>query len=213
MKIRVLVAEDHETVRQGLKLLIAEQPDMEVVAEAGDGAAAVERVEALAPDVAVLDITMPGVNGLIAAREIKERSPKTAVVALTRHTDAAYVKELMAAGASGYVLKQSASSELLKAIRVAAKGGQHLDASLATRSTPGILPRRGDHAGPLITERERQVLQLMALGHSNKDIANALDVAVKTVEVHKWNAMRKLGLSGRIDVIRYASLQGWLREP
>ena len=213
MKIRVLVAEDHETVRQGLKLLIAEQPDMEVVAEAGDGAAAVERVEALAPDVAVLDITMPGVNGLIAAREIKERSPKTAVVALTRHTDAAYVKELMAAGASGYVLKQSASSELLKAIRVAAKGGQHLDASLATRSTPGILPRRDDHAGPLITERERQVLQLMALGHSNKDIANALDVAVKTVEVHKWNAMRKLGLSGRIDVIRYASLQGWLREP
>ena len=213
MKIRVLVAEDHETVRQGLKLLIAEQPDMEAVAEAGDGAAAVERVEALAPDVAVLDITMPGVNGLIAAREIKERSPKTAVVALTRHTDAAYVKELMAAGASGYVLKQSASSELLKAIRVAAKGGQHLDASLATRSTPGILPRRGDHAGPLITERERQVLQLMALGHSNKDIANALDVAVKTVEVHKWNAMRKLGLSGRIDVIRYASLQGWLREP
>ena len=213
MKIRVLVAEDHETVRHGLKLLIAEQPDMEAVAEAGDGAAAVERVEALAPDVAVLDITMPGVNGLIAAREIKERSPKTAVVALTRHTDAAYVKELMAAGASGYVLKQSASSELLKAIRVAAKGGQHLDASLATRSTPGILPRRGDHAGPLITERERQVLQLMALGHSNKDIANALDVAVKTVEVHKWNAMRKLGLSGRIDVIRYASLQGWLREP
>ena len=213
MKIRVLVAEDHETVRQGLKLLIAEQPDMEAVAEAGDGAAAVERVEALAPDVAVLDITMPGVNGLIAAREIKERSPKTAVVALTRHTDAAYVKELMAAGASGYVLKQSASSELLKAIRAAAKGGQHLDASLATRSTPGILPRRDDHAGPLITERERQVLQLMALGHSNKDIANALDVAVKTVEVHKWNAMRKLGLSGRIDVIRYASLQGWLREP
>ncbi|HTM05547.1 MAG TPA: response regulator transcription factor [Vicinamibacterales bacterium] len=213
MRIRVLVAEDHETVRQGLKLLIGGQPDMEVVAEAGDGAAAVERVEALAPDVAVLDIAMPSMNGLIAARHIRDHSPKTAVVALTRHTDPAYVKELMAAGASGYVLKQSPSGELLKAIRAAARGGQHLDAGLATRSPARVLSRRGDQSGPLITERERQVLQLMALGHSNKDIANELDVAVKTVEVHKSNAMRKLGLSGRIDVIRYASLQGWLREP
>jgi DNA-binding NarL/FixJ family response regulator len=152
-------------------------------------------------------------NGLLAARGIREQSPGTAVVALTRHTDPAYVKELMAAGASGYVLKQSASSELLKAIRAAAHGGTHLDASLATRSVAGILSRGGDQSGPLITGRERQVLQLMALGHSNKDIASALDVAVKTVEVHKSNAMRKLGLSGRIDVIRYASLQGWLSEP
>jgi len=213
MKIRVLVAEDHETVRQGLKLLIGEQPDMEVVAEAGDGAAAVQHVEALAPDVAVLDIAMPGMNGLAATRDIREHSPKTRVVALTRHTDAAYVKELLAAGASGYVLKQSASAELLQAIRAAARGGQHLDANLAARSAAGMLPRRGDRSGPLITDRERQVLQLMALGHSNKDIANTLDVAVKTVEVHKSNAMRKLGLTGRIDVIRYASLQGWLREP
>ena len=105
------------------------------------------------------------------------------------------------------------ADELLKAIRAAAHGGTHLDASLATRSVAGILSRGGDQSGPLITGRERQVLQLMALGHSNKDIASALDVAVKTVEVHKSNAMRKLGLSGRIDVIRYASLQGWLSEP
>ena len=210
MTIRVLLADDHETVRQGLKLLIDGQSDMEVVGEAGDGETAVAQVPALRPDVAVLDVSMPRMNGLAAARTIRERAPATAVVALTRYRDAAYVKELLDAGASGYVLKQSASAELLDAIRAAARGHQYLDQSVAAGAAEGLM--RGKRRAP-ISEREREVLRMMALGHSNKEIAQALDVAVKTVEVHKANAMRKLELTGRIDVIKYAALQGWLEDP
>jgi two-component system, NarL family, response regulator NreC len=210
-KIRVFLAEDHEMVRQGLRLLIDGQPDMEVVGEAGNGGTAVEHVSRLGPDVAVLDISMPEMNGLLAAREIRHQAPHTAIVALTRYSDAAYVHELLAAGATGYVLKQSASTELLHAIRSAARGEQHLDAAISNRRERG---RDGAAAATSsITEREREVLRLMARGHTNKEIAAALDVAVKTVEVHKANAMRKLGLAGRIDVMRYAHLQGWLSEP
>ena len=211
-KIRILLAEDHETVRQGLKLLIDAQKDMEVVGEAGDGDAAVERAKALHPDVAVVDIAMPRSNGLIAARGIKASAPATEIVALTRYADTAYVKELLAVGASGYVLKQSASSELLRAIRAASRGERHLDASLLERDLARAERLRSPRAGSPITEREREVLRLMALGHSNKEIALALDVSVKTVEVHKANAMRNLELAGRIDVIKYAILQGWLTE-
>jgi DNA-binding NarL/FixJ family response regulator len=212
-RIRVLIAEDHETVRQGLTLLINSQPDMEVIGEAGDGSTAVERVESLKPAVAVLDISMPHMNGLAATRRIRECAPATAIVALTRYSDDPYVKELLSAGACGYVLKQSASTELLKAIRAAAEGGKYLDSSLsAAGSTPATTMRRGA-APPAITDREAEVLRRMAVGESNKEIATALDIAVKTVEVHKANAMRKLGLGGRIDVVKYALLQGWLRDP
>ena len=205
--IRVLLAEDHETVRAGLKLLIDGQPDMVVVGEVGDGEAALAQAPSLQPDVAVLDVSMPRMNGLVAARLIREILPATAVVALTRYNDVAYVKALLDAGASGYVLKQSASVELLDAIRAAARGEQHMDVALARAA-----PRPGSPNRPTITAREAEVLRLMALGHSNKEIAQTLTIAVKTVEVHKANAMRKLGLSGRIDVIKYAVLQGWLNE-
>ncbi len=210
--IRVVLAEDHETVRQGLKLLIDGQPDMEVIGEAGDGAAAVQRVADLHPDVAVLDLSMPRMNGLLAARAIRSATSRTAVVALTRHADLAYVKELQAAGAIGYVLKQSASGELLMAIRAAAAGERYLDPGVEARA--GVDGARHETPpSPRVTDREREVLRRMALGYSNKEIAQAMDIAVKTVEVHKANAMRKLALNGRIDVIRYALLQGWLREP
>lgn len=212
IKIRVLLAEDHETVRHGLKLLIDEQADMQVIAEAPDGEVAIERVRALNPDVAVLDISMPGTNGLIAAREIRAAAPATAIVALTRYSDIAYLEELLAAGAIGFVLKQSASSELLRAIRAAARGEQHVDPTMARRQTPSGRNARAGRSGSVITERESEVLRLMALGHSNKEIAQALNVAVKTVEVHKSNAMRKLGLAGRIDVIKYAVFRGWLND-
>jgi DNA-binding NarL/FixJ family response regulator len=209
-KIRVLIAEDHATVRQGLKLLIDAQSDMQVVGEAGDGREAVAGVQALKPTVAVVDISMPEVNGLIATRSIRERAPETAVVALTRYGDGAYVKQLLEAGACGYVLKQSPSAELLEAIRAAARGKQHVDRNLAADIVPSRL-RSGPQA-PHVTERETEVLRLMALGHSNKETAALLDISVKTVEVHKTNAMRKLGFQGRIDVVRYALLQGWLRD-
>jgi two-component system response regulator NreC len=212
-RIRVVIADDHETVRQGLALLINSQPDMEVVGEAGDGSTAVQRVETLKPAVAVLDISMPQMNGLAATRGIRERSPSTAIVALTRYSDDPYVKELFSAGACGYVLKQSPSAQLLAAIRAAARGAQYVDSALPTGSRPLLARRGAGGAHPRITDREAEVLRRMAVGESNKDIANALDVSVKTVEVHKANGMRKLGLTGRIDVVKYALLQGWLRDP
>jgi DNA-binding NarL/FixJ family response regulator len=211
-KIRVVLAEDHETVRQGLRLLIDAQTDMEVVGEARDGREAVRSVIALNPQVAVLDISMPEMNGLAATRGISESAPQTAVVALTRYGDDAYVQQMLGAGARGYVLKQSASGELLAAIRAAAEGKQYVDKALTSRAGPLFTPR-GRAGPPRITEREAEVLRLMATGHSNKEIATTLDVSVKTVEVHKSNAMRKLGLQSRIDVVRYALLQGWLRDP
>jgi DNA-binding NarL/FixJ family response regulator len=213
-KIRVLLADDHETVRQGLKLLINRQPDMEVVGEAGDGQAAIERAVTLKPNVAVVDVSMPRMNGLAATKAILQTTPCTAVVALTRYGDDAYVQELLNAGALGYVLKQSPSGELVDAVRAAASGRRHLDRSLAARVAGTMLNRRGRSAAlGTITDREAEVLRLTALGYSNKDIAANLDLSVKTVEVHKANAMRKLGLSGRTDVVRYALLQGWLRDP
>jgi len=206
--IRVMLAEDHETVREGLRMLIDAQQDMHVVGEAADGRQALERVGALKPDVVVLDLTMPEVSGLSAAPALRRSA---AIVALTRHHDDAYVQELMAAGASGYVLKQSSSSELLQAIRVAAAGGRYLDPALPPPEQVRD-PRR--RAGtPTITDRERSVLRLMAIGYSNKEIAASLGISVKTVEVHKTNAMRKLGLRGRTDVVRYAVLNGWLQDP
>jgi DNA-binding NarL/FixJ family response regulator len=163
------------------------------------------------PDVLVLDLTMPGMSGLTAARRLKAATSSTAVVALTRHDDQAYVQELVNAGAAAYVLKQSPSSELLQAIRVAASGGKYLDPGL---TPPAQLrdPRRRATTPP-ITDRESEVLRMMAAGHSNKDIAAALDISIKTVEVHKANAMRKLNLRGRTDVVRYAVLNGWLKDP
>jgi DNA-binding NarL/FixJ family response regulator len=213
-KIRVLIAEDHETVRHGLRLLIDGQRDMQVVAEAGDGREALAQAMTLDPDVALIDLSMPNVNGLQATRAIRTSAPRTAVVALTRYGDHPYVQELLRAGAIGYVLKKSASSDLLDAIRAAASGHGYVDASLGSTAPPafgGGRPR--GESIPRISDREREVLRLMALGHSNKEIAADLGISVKTVEVHKSNAMRKLDLHGRVDVVRFALLQGWLSQP
>jgi len=208
-KIRVLVADDHAVVRHGLKLLIDSQADMEVVGEASDGRAALQQARETTPAVAVLDLTMPDMNGLDTARALRSELPDTAIVALTRHGDAAYVQELVRAGALAYVLKQSASHELVAAIRAAARGEVYLDPHLSV-SSPGILSAK--RTASIITDRETAVLKLMALGHSNKEIASELTISVKTVEVHKTNAMRKLGLQGRSELVKYAVLQGWLRD-
>ena len=211
--IRVLLADDHVTVRQGLKLLIESQGDMTVVSEASDGTAAVEQARALRPDVVVMDISMPGMNGLVATRTLKQMQPDAVIVILTRHGDDAYLQELLRAGADGYVLKQSAASELLHAIRTTAARGQYLDSALTARVTAGFLAKSGKKAlatGVSLTDRESEVLRLIASGYSNKEIAVQLELSVKTVEVHKANAVRKLGLRGRIDIVKYALLQGWL---
>jgi two-component system response regulator NreC len=208
--IRVLLADDHETVREGLRLLIDAEPDLQVIGEAADGAEAIAKSAALKPDVIVLDLTMPGTSGLAAAYELKAAAPSAVFVALTRHSDDTYVQKLLEAGASGYVLTQSASSTLLHAIRAAAAGGRYLDPSLPPPEHPRD-PRRREST-PLVTDRETEILRLIAVGNSNKDIARALNISVKTVEAHKANVMRKLGLRGRTDVVRYAVLNDWLRD-
>jgi DNA-binding NarL/FixJ family response regulator len=213
-RIRVLLAEDHETVRQGLRSLLERHEDIELLEDAADGHVAVARAVALQPDVVVVDLSMPGLNGLAATRAIKAAAPGIRVLALTRHSEDAYVQELLGAGGSGYVLKQSAFDELLRAIRAVAAGERYLDPTLVSRTTDAYLSRYADGpVRPPVSEREANVLRLMALGHSNKEIASALDIAVKTVEVHKANAMRKLNLRGRTDVVRYAVLNGWLHDP
>jgi two-component system response regulator NreC len=214
-RLRVLLADDHVTVRHGLKLLIDGQPDMNVVSEASDGESALKGALEFKPDVIVMDISMPGMNGLVATRALKQLQPDAAIVTLTRHSDDAYLQELLRAGVSGYVLKQSAPTELLQAIRAAGAGRQYLDSTLAARVTAGFLARestRQSKALATLSDRESEVLRLIASGYSNKEIAGRLALSVKTVEAHKANAMRKLDLNGRIDIVKYALLQGWLHN-
>ena len=214
-RLRILLADDHAIVRQGLRLLIDSQPEMTVIGEAADGDAVVAQAQALHPDVVLMDISMPGTNGLVATRRLKQRQPGLVVLALTRHDEDTFLQELLRAGASGYVLKQSPPPQLLQAIRIVGAGGIYLDPAITARVADGLLDGRQDGARApdgAISDRESEVLRLVAVGHSNKEIADRLTISVKTVEVHKANAMRKLGLTGRVDVIRYGVLQGWLYD-
>jgi DNA-binding NarL/FixJ family response regulator len=214
-QLRILLADDHVTMRHGLRMLIDNEPDMKVISDVSDGGAALRNAIALKPDVVVMDISMPGVNGLAATRTLKQQQPGIAIVTLTRHADDAYVQELLRAGVSGYVLKQSAPSELLQAIRAAAAGGQYLDSTLTARVTARVLGRanRMNRPAATLSDRESDVLRLIACGYSNKEIAADLSLSVKTIEAHKANGMRKLGLTGRIGIVKYAVLQGWLDKP
>lgn len=214
-KIRVLLAEDHETVREGLKAILSAQPDFDVVAEAADGDAALKRTQALNPDVVVMDISMPVMNGLRATEAIKRSCPRTQVLVLTRHADEGYVQQLLQAGASGYVLKQSKARELLHAVRTISTGAKYLDPAVTGKLIDRFV--RSQSAAPptaesALTGREEEVLRLVAWGYSNKEIAASLNVSVKTVETHKANSTQKLGLRNRIDVVRYALLRGWLQD-
>ena len=210
--LRVVLADDHVTVRHGLRLILDAQPDLTVVGEADDGRATLQRVQELDPDVVVMDISMPGMSGLSATRVLKEARPRVAIVVLTRHADDAYLHEMLRAGAAAFVLKQSSSTELIQAIRAAAAGGQYLDANVTSRVTGGLLARDSKRAGPRLTDREAEVLRMIARGYSNKEIASQLDLSVKTIEVHKANGMRKLGLRGRADIVQFAIVQGWMGE-
>jgi DNA-binding NarL/FixJ family response regulator len=213
--LRILLADDHGIVRQGLKLLIDNEPDMQVVGEAGDGDAVVSQAAALHPDVVIMDISMPGLSGRAATEALKGLPRAITILVLTRHEDRTHLEELLRAGASGYVLKQSAPGDLLRAIRAVAAGGVYIDPAMTLSVADGLLAKgAGVSDEPLkaISERETEVLRLIAVGHTNKEIAAVLRISVKTVEVHKANAMRKLGLKGRVDVVRYGVLQGWLHD-
>ena len=214
-QVRVYLAEDHEVVREGLKSLINAQPDMEVIGEANNGLMAVQGALELQPDVVVLDVSMPRMNGSEAAARIKKQNAAINLLALTRHTEKGFIQQLFRAGVSGYILKQSAGAELLTAIRTVASGKTYLDAAITENVIKAYAMRPltlGENRPGRVSEREEEVLKLIAWGYSNKEIAAKLDISVKTVEAHKANAMKKLDMRSRIDVVRYALLQGWLIE-
>ena len=214
-KLRIILAEDHETIRDGLKLLVNSRSDMEVVGEADNGRTALQLAEEFSPDVVVMDISMPELNGLQATKKLKDKSPQVKVLILTRHSEPGYLQELLQAGASGYVLKQSKSEELVRAILAVAAGQTYLDPAITERAVTqlresGQVARGVPNAN--LTAREADVLRLIALGYVNKEVAARLNLSIKTVEAHKSNAMNKMGMKSRVDIVRYAILQDWLQD-
>jgi DNA-binding NarL/FixJ family response regulator len=215
--IRVVIADDHAIVRDGLRSLIEAQPGLQVVGEAADGYDAWQRARELAPDVLLLDLSMPGMSGADAAERIATDCPRVRVLVLTMHEERGYVTRLLRTGAAGYVLKRTASAELVRAIRAVAAGGTYVDPSLAGALLAEPASRAGRAAGPdgaaaELSAREAEVLRLVAHGHSNKEIAAALEIGVKTVETHKANGMAKLGVSNRAALVRFALDAGWLSD-
>ncbi|HEX6279541.1 MAG TPA: response regulator transcription factor [Pyrinomonadaceae bacterium] len=213
--LRIVIAEDHQTVREGIKLLIGSQPDMEVIGEAGDGETALQLADELTPDLMILDVSMPVMNGLKATEKLRGKYPKLRILALTRHKDDGYLRQLISAGSNGYVLKQSAPNQLLNAIRAVGSGSSFLDPTLTQRVMRGYAGEpetlRGEPKSEL-SSREEEVIRLVAIGYSNKEIAADLDLSVKTIEAHKANAMQKLGFSSRVDLVKYAVFRGWLED-
>jgi DNA-binding NarL/FixJ family response regulator len=210
-----MLADDHAAVREALAVLVNSQPDMQVIAQAGDGDEAIERAREARPDIAVLDVSMPAMSGLEVTTVLRDALPSTRILMLTRHGEYHHVQELLRAGANGYVLKQSSSEELLQAIRVVASGKSFLDPLVAAQITQHFAADADTHARPIREEpspRELEVLRLLARGYANREIAAELGISVKTVDAHKANGMSKLGMSSRIELVRFAILQGWLRE-
>lgn len=214
-KIRVLIADDHAILRSGLKLLVNSQPDMEVVGEGADGKQAIEMARETKPDIALLDLSMPHVGGMNALQAVVRDSRKTRVVVLTMHDDPAYLRSVLAAGASGYVLKRSVDADLLSAIRAVHKGGTFIDSSLAdvlVQDAIATNQRKSARKLPtnLLSDRELQVLRMVAGGYSSQQIADQIYVSVKTVETYRSRLTAKLGLRTRSEVVRYAVRMGLL---
>jgi DNA-binding NarL/FixJ family response regulator len=203
----ILLADDHPVVRQGLRTLLESEPNFSVVGEASDGLEVADLVERLKPQVAVVDVMMPGLNGLEVTRQIRRRAPQTRVVILSMYADEAYVLEALRNGAAGYVLKDSSAVDLVKAVREVATGRRFLSPPLSERAIEAYEQKAS--AASLdtyetLTTREREVLHLAAEGHSNHEIAARLKISPRTVETHRAHLMRKLGLKSQVDLIRYA---------
>ena len=213
-KLRVFLADDHAVVREGLKSLINAQMDMEVCGEAADGETAWERLRGSQAMVAVVDVSMPKLNGADLTRRITQECPSVKVLALTVHEDKAYLRQLLEAGAAGYMLKRAAPEELIGAIRTVSDGGVYLDPSLAGKVVGRFVGRHAGKSALAVTdlsERETEVVVLVARGYTNKEIASQLDISVKTVETYKCRISEKLGFNSRADIVRYAIHQGWLQ--
>ena len=214
MKLRVMLADDHAMLREGLAMLIGGQEDMVVVGQASNGREAVEMAKASKPDVAVLDVSMPELGGAAACEEIVAACPGVRVLALTRHADAGYVRRLLQAGAAGYVLKKSAGDALINAIRTVAEGGTYVEPALAGALLQRAYsqPQGAARAAAELSLREEEVMRGIAWGRSNKEIAAELGLSIKTVESYKAAALEKLALRNRADIVRYALGRGWLNE-
>lgn len=217
MKIRLLLVDDHQIVRAGLRMLFQAEADLEIVGEADSGEAAVRAVAALKPQVVIMDVAMPGMNGIEATRRIRAISPETAVLALTMHEDEQYFFEMLNAGAAGYIPKRAAPDDLVSAIRVVHQGNVFLYASLARFLVKDALERSAadgngePHLLETLTPREREVLTCIAEGRTNREIAEALVISPKTVDRHRENIMAKLNLHNRAELVKFAIARGLIK--
>ena len=213
-KIRIVLADDHPIVLDGLRNLIRAEPDLELVGEAASGLSALKIIREQRPDVAVLDISMPELNGILLSRRLAGEMPALRLLVLTLHEDRAYLNQALEAGVRGYVLKRSAVENLVQAIRAVMVGGLYIDPAIVGRVFESkqvnkrLAARKG--VAPALTDREADVLKMAALGFTNKEIASRLDVGVKSIETYKARGLEKLGLKTRAELVRYASGQGWL---
>jgi DNA-binding NarL/FixJ family response regulator len=212
MSIRVLVVDDHAVVRSGLRLLLDAEEDIETVGEAGDMRTAVFEARALKPDVVLMDMVMPGGSGIEATAAVLKEHPEAKVLVLSMQDDPSYVREAFAAGAFGYVLKEAADSDVVAAVREVAAGGRYVHPALGARLIAAEAEDRRRAAADPLSDREREVLGLLALGHTNQEIAKLLYISVRTAETHRAHIMRKLRLQTRAELVRYALEQGLLDD-
>lgn len=210
--IRVLIVDDHTIVRSGVRLLLSAEADIEVVGEALDGHEALEKVDALHPDVVLMDITMPGMDGLEASQHIKSKWPNVNILVLTMHRSDDYLFEMLRVGASGYVLKGADTIDLIQAVRIVAQGDVFIYPSMTKKLVSDYLIRLEEDAGsgPSLSQREKEIMKLLAEGYSNKEIAEMLVISPSTVHTHRSNLMNKLGLNNRRELIHYARKRGLL---
>ena len=210
--IRVLLVDDHAVVRAGLRLLLEREEDIEVASEAGDADAAVREARREQPDVVVLDVTLPGRSGIEALPEIHSAAPEARILVLSMHDDPRYVREAFAAGACGYVLKEAADAEIVTAVREVAGGGRYVHPALGARLAAAEAEAKAREEADPLSDREREVLRLLALGHTNQEIAKMLYISVRTAETHRAHIMQKLRLSTRAELVRHALDTGLLND-
>ena len=210
--IRAVVVDDHAVVRTGIKLLLEREEDIAVVGEAGNAKDAVFRARALKPDVILLDVVMPGTSGIDVLPTLLKESPESKVLVLSMQDDPSYVREAFAVGAAGYVLKEAADEEVVAAVREIADGGRYVHPALGARLVAAEAEARAAAEADPLSDREREVLRLLALGHTNQEIAKMLYISVRTAETHRAHIMQKLALATRAELVRYALSQGLLEE-